>query len=91
MEIQETGDGLIVSVSVKPGSGRFAIITKGDEIILEVRSPPQEGKANQEIVRELPKLLRCDVRILRGEHRKKKLLLLKGISEQELRGVLDTR
>lgn len=90
MEIQETADGLIVSVSVKPNSPRFAIMSRGDDIVLEVTSPPREGKANQEIMRELPRLLRCEVRILRGGKGKKKLIMLRGISADEFEGALDT-
>ena len=89
MGIQETGDGLIVSVRAKPNSGRFAIYRKDGDIILELKSPPREGKANQEVMSELPGLLRCEVRLLRGSKSKRKLLLLKGISQEELEAFLD--
>ena len=91
MEIQETPQGLIVSVKVKPSSPKFALIKKGEELILEVTAPPQEGKANQEIMKELSALLRCEVQVLRGSASRKKLLMLKGISTEELEAVLDTR
>ncbi len=91
MEIQETDQGLIVSVRVRPDSPGFRLSLNGDEIILELASPPQEGRANQEIMRELSKLLRCEVRILSGLKSRKKLLLLKGITEKELELVLETR
>ena len=91
MGIQETSEGLIVSVKVKPRSPSFSLSRSGGEIIIQVRSPPEEGKANQEIMRELPGLLRCEVRILRGGGSRSKLILLRGISEAELEGVLDSR
>jgi uncharacterized protein (TIGR00251 family) len=91
MEIQEIPQGTILSIKVKPNSSRFGFLVSGDDAVLELRSPPKEDRANQEILRELPKLLRCDVQILRGSHSKRKLILLKGISQKELRIVLDTR
>ena len=90
MEIQETDQGIIVSVKAKPGSGRFRLSRSGEDIVLELTSPPREGKANQEIMKELPGLLRCEVQILRGSQSKKKLLLLKGINKEEFEAVLDT-
>jgi len=89
MAISETPEGLIITARIKPGSGRFCFKMEKDDIILEVMSPAREGKANQEIMRELPKLLRCEVRILRGSSSRKKLMLLKGITSEELEIVLE--
>ena len=89
MGIQETGDGLILSVKVRPNSAGLALYKKDDDVILELASPPREGRANQEIMSGLPKLLRCEVRILRGTQSKRKLLLLKGISVEELEAFLE--
>ncbi len=91
MEIQETLGGIILSVSVRPDSGRFAFYKKDDEALLELSSPPREGRANQEMIRELSRLLGCEVRILRGSRSKRKLLLLRGVSRQELENALETR
>ncbi len=90
MGISETPDGLIISARVKPSSGKFRFCRDGDAIVLEVRSPAREGKANQEIMRELPKLLRCEVRILRGSGSRNKMIQLKGISSEELEMVLES-
>ncbi len=91
MEMQETGEGIILSVKVKPNSGRFDIYKKDDEAVLELTSPARENRANQEIMAELPRLLRCEVRIIRGSRSKRKLLLLKGITESELDSFLEMR
>ena len=91
MAIQETGQGLIVTVKVRPNSARIGFLKQGEDIVLEVTSPPRGGKANQEILSELPKMLRCEVTILRGSRARKKMLLLKGISQVEFEAVLDTR
>ena len=90
MDVQVTPEGIILSVKVKPNSGRFRLIKKGEELVLELTSPPRDGKANQEILSGLPRLLRCEVSILRGSQSKRKLLLLKGITEQDIEAVLAT-
>ena len=91
MEIQETPEGLIVTVKVRPNSGGFRLTKKRDDIVLELASPAREGRANQELLSELPRLLRCEVRIIGGLSSRKKLLLLRGITERELEAVLATR
>jgi uncharacterized protein (TIGR00251 family) len=91
MEIQETPEGIIVKVRVKPSSPRFRLSRKQGTLILDVTNPPKEGKANQEILSQLPRLLRCEVRILSGHKTSNKLLLLKGITEGDLELVLETR
>lgn len=88
MDVQVTPEGIIVSVKVRPNSERFRLTRRGEELVLELTSPPREGKANQEILSGLPRLLRCEVRILRGSQSSKKLLLLKGITEQDIEAVL---
>jgi uncharacterized protein (TIGR00251 family) len=91
MEVQETDQGLIVPVNVKPNSPGFGLRKKDDKLFLDVTNPPREGRANQEIMRELPRLLRCEVRILSGLKSKRKLLLLRGITRQDLDIVLESR
>jgi uncharacterized protein (TIGR00251 family) len=90
MEVQETPEGLLVSVKVRPNSQNFRLYKKDDKLFLEVASPARENRANQEIVRELSGLLRCGVSILSGLKSKRKLLLLRGISRQDLELFLET-
>ena len=90
MEARQTPKDLIVTVKVKPNSGSFRLTRRGDELVLEVTSPPREGKANQEILREIPRLLGCGVRIVSGLKSKRKTLLLSGISQKELDAALAT-
>jgi uncharacterized protein (TIGR00251 family) len=90
MEIQETPEGLILSVKVRPGSGRFSLSQSDNDLILELSSPPQAGRANQELVRELSKLFRCEVRILDGLKSRRKILLLKGLTQEDIDLVLKT-
>ncbi len=90
MDPQEIPQGVILSVKVKPNSPSFRLTRKGDDYILEVTSPPREGKANQEILSELPRKARCEVSILRGSQAGRKLILLKGITAKEVEAFLSS-
>lgn len=89
MDAQETDQGLIVSVSVKPNSPGFRLYKKGGRLFLDSTRPPREGRVNGEIVRELPRLLRCGVRIVSGLKSRRKLLLLTGIEREDLEAFLE--
>jgi uncharacterized protein (TIGR00251 family) len=91
MEAQSVQGDLVIAVKVKPASGRFALYRSGQDLIAELTSPPVQGKANEELVSEMRRLLRCEVRLLRGSTSRKKLLLLKNIAMNDLELVLDTR
>ena len=60
---RSTPEGLMINVKVKPRAGRFRLYQDGT---LEVKSPPIDGKANMEIIKEFKKRLDCDVLILMG-------------------------
>ena len=49
MDVRPTPDGLLVNVKVKPNSDRFFFHEDGT---IEVKSSPQEGKANRELLKE---------------------------------------
>lgn len=82
--IRETADGVLMEVRVKPNSRRFALSRKDGQLVLEVTSPPQEGKANMEIVKGLRKLLGKDVAIVRGLKGREKTILLRGAKLKEI-------
>lgn len=90
MEVQETTEGLIIPVRVRPGSGRFAMKDGEAGLVVELSGPAREGRANQELVKELSRILRCEVRIVSGLRSRRKIILLKGITEKELRLFLET-
>ena len=78
---RSTPEGLMINVKVKPRAPKFRLYQDGT---LEVKSPPIDGKANMEIIKEFKKLLGCEVMILMGISSKKKVLLLKGMDAETL-------
>ena len=87
--IRQTENGVLLEVRVKPSSKRFALSEKDGQLILEVTSPPKEGKANLEIVRALKKMFGKDVEIVKGFKSKSKIILIKGMKTGEFRSLID--
>lgn len=89
--MKETKDGLIIEVRVKPNSKRFALTRKDDQLILEVTSPAQEGKANMEIVKGLKRLFGKDVEIVSGLRSRDKVILVRGANLSEVSSRLQSQ
>lgn len=82
--IKQTENGVLLEVRVKPGSRRFALYGKDGKLILEVKAPPQEGKANLEIVKELRRMTHKDVEIISGFRARDKVLLIRDAKKEEI-------
>jgi len=80
---------MIAEVSVIPNSKRFSISVKGDKVKISLRSPAEKNKANLELVRELSKLLKADVRILSGLKSRRKRLEI-ALDEKQWEAFLHT-
>ncbi len=93
MSLRETGEGVILSIFVKPNSPKFKIEFDGGEVVVYATEEPEKGKVNKEIIKEAGKLLGCKVEIISGLASKQKMLLLKGATktqvEDTLRGLSD--
>ena len=73
---------MIVDISVVPKSGRFKIVKKDGKIKIFLKSPPEENKANLELLKELEKLRGKPVKIVSGlKSRHKKIEI--DVSEKE--------
>lgn len=76
--------GVLIEVRVKTNSPKFTLSRSGDEVVIEVTSPPKEGKANTEIVKSLRKLTGHEVEIVKGLKGKKKLILIRDAEPEEM-------
>lgn len=73
---------MILEVSVIPKSGRFRITEKQGKIKVYLKSPPEDNKANLELVKEFEGLFGKPVRIVAGIKSKKKKIELP-VTEEE--------
>jgi hypothetical protein len=88
MNITETKEGSIIEVFVKPKSREFKIVAEADEIAVFCTEEPFEGRVNKELVKELSRLLKKRVELVSGFASKKKRLLIKNMSKNEVETVL---
>ncbi len=53
-------------------------------VVIRIKAPPVEGKANREVEKFLSKFFGCDVEIVSGRKSKDKIILVKGMEEKEV-------
>ena len=90
MSINETKDGVIITVFVKPNSTKFKIQHDGDEIVVHCTEEPVKGKVNKEIIKELSKLLHAKVEIASGFTSKQKQLFVKSMDKSQAEKLLQS-
>ena len=83
MSINETKDGVIIKVFVKPNSLKFHIVHDGNEIVVHCTEEPVKGKVNMEIIKEFSKLLNAKVELASGFTSKQKQLFVKGMDKSQ--------
>lgn len=66
-----------ITIKVKPKSGRSEIVKDGDTYLAYLKSEPEKGKANQELVKIAKKFFKKEVRIKSGLTSKTKILEIK--------------
>jgi uncharacterized protein (TIGR00251 family) len=89
--IWETGDGVFLRVLVRPKSALKQLISDAnqDMVIVNLKSPAREGKANSELIKRLSKALGIstgDIRITAGHKSKEKILLITGLELKAVTG-----
>jgi uncharacterized protein (TIGR00251 family) len=80
-----------ISVAVVPKSGSFRAERKGDgSLKVYLRSAAESNKANIELLKEMRRLLKAEVRISSGLRSRHKVLEI-ALSEEDLLRLLPTR
>ena len=80
-------DHMQLEITVVPKSRAFRIEKKDGKIKIHLRSAPESNKANLELIRELKKLLKADVRIVAGLSSRRKILEI-ALDEEQLKNML---
>ncbi len=85
-----TGSGIHLRIVVRPRSNERNLIAEitDEVIVMNLRSPAREGKANTELLKRLSKLLGVssgDIEIIAGHRSREKTVNLRGV---ELKHVL---
>ncbi|TET11832.1 MAG: hypothetical protein E3J86_01840 [Candidatus Thorarchaeota archaeon] len=87
--VWETERGTILKVIVRPKSRErdFVVEISPEVIIINLKSPAREGKANSELVKRMAKVLAIStgsIKLIAGHKSKEKTLLIEGLSPQEI-------
>jgi len=88
MSINETKNGVIITVFVKPNAPKFRIELEGDEIVVHCTDEPVKGKVNKEIIKEFSKLLHAKVELASGSTSRQKQLFVQGIGKSQAEQLL---
>ena len=84
---------LLLSLYVQPRGGRDAIIgLHGDAVKLRLSAPPVDGRANKAIIAFFAKSLKIPksaVTIKSGLQSRMKKILLSGVDEEQVRGLIE--
>ena len=90
MKINETKDGVIITIFVKPNAPKFRIELDDDEIVVHSTEEPEKGKVNKQIIKEFSKLLRAKVELASGAASRQKQLFVRGITKTQTEQLLHT-
>jgi uncharacterized protein (TIGR00251 family) len=89
IDLEATGDGLILPVQAQPKAKKNALVgVHGGRLKVAITQAPEKGKANDAIIKLLAKSLnlkRSQIKLLTGATSSKKKFLLHNITSNELR------
>ena len=88
MNLEETTQGTLIEIYVKPQSKQFKMEVEEDELLVFCRESPVKGRVNRELTKELSTLFKRRVQILSGFRSKQKRLLIENASIQEVSDIL---
>ncbi len=83
---KKTKNGITIEVKVEPRSSQKGIAGVMDNNVLKVKltSPPVEGAANEqliEVIAEKLKVKRSQIKIIRGQSSKRKVVEISGVED----------
>lgn len=87
--VEDAREGSLIRIRAKPGSKSFLIKEVKDSYIkISLKSPPEKGKANKELVKGLSKIFKTRVKLISGKKSRTKIVLVKGMNSREVAKIL---
>ena len=87
MKLQETAQGVVLDVHVKPKSKKFRVEVDGD-VVVSCREAPVKGKVNRELLKQLSRLFNRRVELVSGFTSRQKRFLVSDIGAEEVNQIL---
>lgn len=88
MKLQETAQGVVLDVHVKPKSKKFRVEVDGEEVVVSCREAPVKGKVNRELLKQLSRLFNRQVELVSGFTSQQKRFLISDIGAEEAHRIL---
>jgi len=88
MKLQETVQGVILDVHVKPSSKEFRLELDEDELVVSCREAPVKGKVNKELLKQFSRLFGHKVELVSGLTSRQKKFLVSDIKAEEVNRIL---
>ncbi|TFH22243.1 YggU family protein [Candidatus Bathyarchaeota archaeon] len=88
MKLQETVQGVVLVVHVKPGSKEFRLQLDEDELVVLCREAPVKGKVNKELLKQFSRLFGRKVELVSGFTSRQKRFLISDIESEEVNRIL---
>jgi uncharacterized protein (TIGR00251 family) len=77
----KTPEGVIISLYIQPGASKTEVIGEHNGLLkIKIKAPPVDGKANEEVLRFLSKVLnvsKSQIEILKGDKSREKKVLVR--------------
>jgi len=95
--LREVAGGVTLAVRAQPGAKKTAIVGvygegDGAQLKISVQAPPVEGRANEALIAFLVETFgipKRSVELVSGESSRSKVFLLRGLSAEEARAVVN--
>ncbi len=84
MGMREVREGVILEVKVFPGSKRRGLKFEEGRIVCHLKSKPERGKANEELIKTLREIFSHEVEIISGKRSRRKEVLIRGAKVEEV-------
>jgi len=90
---RQDGEALVFEVHVQPGARRQGVLGVYDGALkVGVSAAAEKGKANKALAGLLGEVLgvrRSDVTVIKGEHRRRKVVRVRGVSPENLQSLVE--
>ena len=90
MKLQETSEGVIFGVHVKPNAKVFQLKIEDDELLVSCREAPVKGKVNKELLKQFSRLFGRKVELVSGFTSRQKKFLVNDITAQDVNRILSS-
>ena len=88
MKVQQTTQGVILEVHVKPNSKEFLVKVEDDELVVSCREAPVQGKVNKELLKQFSRLFGRKVELVSGFTSRQKRFLVCRVKAEDVNRIL---